>query len=57
MLGVAAALLPFARERGSWHVAGLGAAMLAATLLPVPDVAAMPLVVSVWATCAAVLVR
>jgi eukaryotic-like serine/threonine-protein kinase len=57
VLGVAAALLPFARERGSWHVAGLGAAMLAATLLPVPDVAAMPLVVSVWATCAAVLVR
>jgi Protein kinase domain len=57
VLAAVAALLPHARERGLWAVAGLGAGMLAATLLPVPDVAAIPLVVSVWATCAVVVLR
>jgi Protein kinase domain len=57
VLAAVAALLPHARERGLWAVAGLGAAMLGATLLPVPDVAAIPLVVSVWATCAVVALR
>ena len=57
VLAAAAVLLPHARSRGLWAVAGLGGAMLAATLLPVPDVAAIPLVVSVWATCAAVALR
>jgi hypothetical protein len=57
VLAVAAVLLPQARERGLWAVAGLGAAMLGATLLPVPEVAAIPLVVSVWGTCAAVALR
>jgi hypothetical protein len=52
VLGVAAALLPIARERGLWHLAGLGAALLAASLLPVPGVAAIPLVVSIWGTVA-----
>jgi len=45
------------RERGLWAIAGLGAAMLAAAVLPVPDVAAIPLVVSVWATCAVTALR
>ena len=57
VLAAAAGLLPLARGRGLWAVAGLGAAMLAATLLPVPDVAAIPLVVSVWATCAVTALR
>jgi hypothetical protein len=57
VLAAAAALLPLARERGLWAVAGLGAAMLAAALLPVPEVAAIPLVVSVWATSAVVALR
>jgi hypothetical protein len=57
VLAAVAALLPHARERGLWRVAGLGAGMLAATVLPVPDVAAIPLVVSVWATCAVVALR
>ena len=57
VLAGAAALLPHVRERGVWAVSGLGAGMLAATLLPVPDVAAIPLVVSVWATCAVVALR
>ena len=57
MLAVAAALLPLVRARGLWWVAGFGAALLPALLLPVPDVAAIPLVLSVWATCAAVALR
>jgi len=56
-LAAAAVLLPFARERGLWHIAGLGAAMLATTLLPVPGVAAIPLVLSVWATVGLVALR
>jgi hypothetical protein len=57
VLAGVAGLLPFARRRGLWAVAGLGAAMLASSLLPVPEVAAIPLVVSVWATCAVVALR
>jgi hypothetical protein len=57
VLALAAALVPFARARGPWGVAALGAGMLSATLLPVSDVAAIPLVVSVWATCAVVTLR
>jgi serine/threonine-protein kinase len=50
-LAAAAAFIPAARARGVWGIAGLGAALLAATLLPVATVAAIPLVVAVWATC------
>jgi eukaryotic-like serine/threonine-protein kinase len=57
VLAVLAVLLPFARARGLWAVAMLGAASLAAALLAVPSVAAAPLVVAVWATCVAVAVR
>jgi hypothetical protein len=57
VLAAAAALLPFARARGPWYVAAFGAAVLPALLLPVPAVAAIPLVLCVWATCAAVAVR
>jgi hypothetical protein len=57
VLAAVAVLLPFARARGLWAVAVLGAAFLAAALLAVPTIAAAPLVVAVWATCAAVAVR
>jgi len=57
VLAAVAVLLPFARTRGLWAVAILGAAFLAAALLLVPTVAALPLVIAVWATCAAVAVR
>jgi Protein kinase domain len=57
VLAVAAALLPLARARGPWAIAALGAALLAATLLPVASVAAIPLVVAVWATCVVVSLR
>ena len=54
---VVAVLLPLARKRGLWSIAGLGAVFLAAAVLPVPDVAVLPLAVGVWATCAAAAVR
>ena len=57
VFGVAAALMPYARARGPWGVAMLGAALLTATLLPVPTVAAIPLVLSVWGTCAVLALR
>jgi hypothetical protein len=57
VLAIVAVLLPYARGRGLWAVAMLGAGFLAAALLAVPAVAAAPLVVAVWATCAAVAVR
>jgi hypothetical protein len=57
VLAAVAVLLPFARSRGPWAVAFLGAAFLAAALLVVPAVAAAPLVVAVWATCAVVSLR
>jgi len=49
-LAAAAVLLPHARARGPWGVALLCAAMLAATLLPAPGVAAIPLAACIWAT-------
>jgi eukaryotic-like serine/threonine-protein kinase len=52
-LAAAAALLPYAVRRGPWGLAAWGAAVLAATLLPAPEIAAAPLVLAVWTTCAA----
>jgi hypothetical protein len=57
VLAAVAVLLPFARSRGPWALAILGAAFLAAALLAVPAVAAAPVAVAVWATCVAVAVR
>src|SRR5262249_37245124 len=57
VLAAVAVLLPYARSRGLWAIAGLGAGFLAAALLAVPTVAAAPLVLAVWATCAAVALR
>ncbi len=53
VLAAAAVALPYARRRGVWAIAGLGAALIALTLLPAPSVAATPLVLTAWATCAA----
>lgn len=57
VLAAVAVLLPYTRARGPWAIALLGAAFLAAALLAVPAVAAVPLVLAVWATCVAVAVR
>ena len=51
VLAAAAAVIPAARARGPWAIAALGAAVLAATLLPVAAVASVPLVLAIWATC------
>ena len=53
VLAGAAAALPLVRRFGLWGVAGLGAALLAATVLPSGSVASLPLALSVWVTCAA----
>ena len=57
VLASVAVLLPLARTRGLWAIAGLGAGFLAAALLLAPAVGAISLVVAVWATCLAVAVR
>ncbi len=50
-LAAAAVAVPFARELGLWGIAGLGAGLIAVTLLPAPSVAAVPLVLAAWTTC------
>ena len=57
VLASVAVLLPLARTRGLWAIAGLGAGFLAGALLLAPGVAVASLVVVVWATCLAVAVR
>jgi hypothetical protein len=57
VLAAAAAALPFARARGIWPIAGLGAALMALALLPAPTVAAAPLVLAAWATCTVLALR
>ena len=47
-LAVVAVALPYART--PWRIAGLGAGMLAATLLAAPAAPALPLVLAVWLT-------
>jgi Protein kinase domain len=53
-LAAAAAALPYARARGAWALAAWGAATLAAALVPVGTVEALPVVLAVWVTCVAV---
>jgi hypothetical protein len=49
--------LPFARSRGRWGAAGIGAAMLVVTLVAAPSAAAVPLVLAAWLTAIAAAVR
>jgi eukaryotic-like serine/threonine-protein kinase len=56
-LAAAAVVLPLARQRGLWAIAGLGAGLIAVTLLPAPSVAAVPLVLAAWATCTVLAVK
>jgi protein kinase-like protein len=51
VLAAAAVAIPFAREKGLWGIAALGAGLMACALLPEPAVAAAPLVIAAWATC------
>ena len=56
-LATAAVVLPLARQYGLWAIAGLGAGLIAVTLLPAPTVAATPIVVAAWATCTVLALR
>jgi len=53
VLAVAAAALPYVARRGPWELAGFGAMLMAALLLPDPRIAALPAVAAVWLTCGA----
>ena len=50
----AAALLPYARARGPWAIAAVGAAVLAVTLAPTRAVGPLPIVLTTLAMCTAV---
>jgi eukaryotic-like serine/threonine-protein kinase len=56
-LGLLAALLPLGTARGLWPIAGLGAAGLAALLLPVGAVNTVPVVTGIWLCCLALAVK
>jgi Protein kinase domain len=51
VLALAAAALPYVARRGPWELAGFGAVLLAALLLPDPRIEALPAVAAVWVTC------
>jgi hypothetical protein len=51
VLALAAAALPHLARANAWALAGFGAALMAALLLPDPSVAAAPAVAAVWLTC------
>ncbi|MDX6513408.1 MAG: eukaryotic-like serine/threonine-protein kinase [Gaiellaceae bacterium] len=57
VLAVAAALLPYARSRGPWGAAFLGAGVLAGTVLVAPAASVLPLVACAWITCAVLTAR
>jgi hypothetical protein len=50
VLAAAAALLPYARNRGPWPAAAFGAALLAGTALTAPAAALLPLIAAAWLT-------
>jgi hypothetical protein len=50
VLAAAAALLPYARNRGPWPAAVFGAALLAGTALTAPAAAVFPLIAAAWLT-------
>jgi hypothetical protein len=50
VLAAAAALLPYARNRGPWPAALFGAALLAGTALTAPAAAVLPLIAAAWLT-------
>jgi hypothetical protein len=57
VLGLLAAVLPLLSRRGLWAIAGVGAGALAALLLPVASIQAVPVVAGIWLCCAILAVR
>jgi eukaryotic-like serine/threonine-protein kinase len=51
VLALAAAALPHVARRGPWALAGFGAVLMAALLLPDPSIAAFPAIAATWLTC------
>jgi eukaryotic-like serine/threonine-protein kinase len=51
VLALAAAALPYVARRGPWELAGFGAVLMAALLLPDASIAALPAIAAVWLTC------
>jgi hypothetical protein len=56
-LALVALALPYARERGRWAAAGLGAGMIVLTVAAVPSAAALPLLLAAWAIAAVTALR
>jgi eukaryotic-like serine/threonine-protein kinase len=56
-LALAGALLPFARTRGPWAVAALGAGLVAALLVPFEGIEALPVIAGAWAVCLPLIVK
>ena len=56
-LAAAAALLPLARARGPWALAGLGVALVTGLLVAFPSVDAWPVIAGAWALCLPWMVR
>jgi Protein kinase domain len=57
VLAVVAAALPYARARGRWGAAAVGAAMVVLTVPAVPTAAIAPLVVAAWLTAGVLAAR
>jgi hypothetical protein len=57
VLAAAAALLPYARNRGPWPAAAFGAALLAGTALTAPAAAVLPLIAAAWLTAGTLALR
>ena len=57
VIGAVAAGLPYARRLGIWGAAGLGAILLAGTVLAAPHAAALPLVACAWLLSAGLTAR
>jgi hypothetical protein len=57
VLAGAAVSIPLVRRFGLWGVAGLGATLLAATVLPSGSIASLPLALCVWITCGVLALR
>ena len=56
-VGLLSALLPLARGRGLWPLAGAGAVSLAVLLVPVASIQAVPVVAGIWLCCAVLAAR
>ncbi len=57
VLATAAAVLPLLRGRGPWWTVAFGAGVIACSLLPATSIHALPVALTAWATCLALVAR